>query len=104
MINENDLKSQEVLFQAVKLCLGSHDDYWFIYVELWSDEGFELRPIMVKKQEWKSLSSENSRLDMIRYLGNNDNQPRDQRSICVGDVIQFGNRRFRIDDVGYTAL
>lgn len=43
-------------------------------------------------------------LETIFYFGQNDHQPKPQRSVSVGDVIVVGVRRFRVDGVGFTEL
>jgi hypothetical protein len=43
-------------------------------------------------------------LGLVFHYGQNDFQPRPCPSVSVGDVIRFGERRYRVDPVGFTRV
>jgi len=49
-------------------------------------------------------SAEMSLLERVWYFGQNDFQPKQQRSLMVDDVIRIYERRFVIDNFGFTEV
>jgi len=45
-----------------------------------------------------------SLLDWVWHYGQNDFQPKEQRSLMVGDVICVYGYRFKIDDFGFSEI
>jgi hypothetical protein len=43
-------------------------------------------------------------LQIIFYYGQNDFQPRKHPSVSVGDVIEFDNKKYRVEMVGFSEV
>ena len=43
-------------------------------------------------------------LSKVFYYGQNDFQPRDQRSVSVGDVIIYGDNNYRVESSGFSRV
>lgn len=43
-------------------------------------------------------------LNEVWKMGQNDFQPKEQRSLMVGDVIRLFGRRFKIADIGFSEV
>ena len=57
----------------------------------------------IKEVYIKSLHKD-SLLGSIFYYGQNDFQPKEQRSVSVGDVIRLGHERWLVQGVGFHLL
>lgn len=72
-------------------------------VELHAFDGNgELRIVDVPQNE--VVSNEDELLDVIFKYGQNDFQPKNQRSVSVEDVIRLNDKRFRVDDFGFSEI
>lgn len=43
-------------------------------------------------------------LQHIFYYGQNDFQPREHPSVSVGDVIEFDNKKYRVEMIGFSEI
>lgn len=43
-------------------------------------------------------------LELVWKYGQNDFQPKQQRSLMVGDIVRLYNRRFRVENEGFSEV
>lgn len=66
-------------------------------VEMLAFEGGKIREVEVPDDDERLLN-------LVFHYGQNDFQPLPICSVSVGDVIRLGNRKFRVDSLGFSEV
>lgn len=76
-----------------------------VLVELWAfGSGGALRSVDVDFAAVGAEPPTNAELDQVFYLGQNDHQPKPMRSVSVGDVIRWGEKRYVVKPLGFAEV
>ena len=68
------------------------------YVDL-PDENVVREEMFLNSEDAKSYM-----LEWVWHYGQNDFQPKQQRSLMVGDVVRLYDRRYKVDDIGFEEI
>lgn len=75
-----------------------------VELHAFGEAGAEIRTVEIPTAvltKARGLATDAILLGAIWYWGQNDFQPRPMRSLCAGDIIHLGDRRFLIKLVGF---
>jgi len=63
-----------------------------------------IRTVTIPRERARRCTTTDSWLDAIFEFGQNDFQPQQCPSVSVGDVIRFGEGRFRVERFGFERI
>lgn len=65
-----------------------------------------VRWVRVPRTEWDGVTEDTARCELVFYYGQNDHQPKQQRSVSVGDVIELpvSGNEYRVACIGFERL
>lgn len=72
-----------------------------IEVEMLAFAGGKIREVDVPQEAWDKATSDEQRLELVFYWGQNDFQPKQIPSVSVGDVARLDGKRWECSMLGW---